>query len=75
MPPADGGDHVGRRVDAGRAGWAWVIDGTGFVKKAPRSAGVQRQYAGTSGKIDNCQMGVFLACATAAGRGLVDRES
>jgi len=39
-----------------------------------RSAGVQRQYTGTSGKIDNCQLGVFLAYATGRGHALVDRE-
>jgi SRSO17 transposase len=39
-----------------------------------RSAGVQRQYTGTSGKIDNCQLGVFLAYGSARGRALVDRE-
>ncbi|PWI05913.1 IS701 family transposase [Streptomyces sp. NWU339] len=39
-----------------------------------RSAGVQRQYTGTSGKIDNCQLGVFLAYASDRGRALIDRE-
>jgi SRSO17 transposase len=52
----------------------WVIDETGFVKKGIRSAGVQRQYTGTTGKIDNCQLGVFVAYASSAGRALVDRE-
>ncbi|MCI0690201.1 MAG: IS701 family transposase [Sporichthyaceae bacterium] len=51
-----------------------VVDETGFVKKGRRSAGVQRQYTGTSGKIDNCQLGVFLAYASRHGRALVDRE-
>jgi hypothetical protein len=36
----------------------WIVDDTGFIKKGVRSAGVQRQYTGTSGKIDNCQLGV-----------------
>ena len=45
-----------------------------FVKKGRRSAGVQRQYTGTSGKIDNCQLGVFLAYATPRGHALIDRE-
>ena len=35
----------------------FVVDETGFVKKGLRSAGVQRQYTGTTGKIDNCQLG------------------
>jgi SRSO17 transposase len=41
-----------------------VVDETGFIKKGVRSAGVQRQYTGTTGKIDNCQLGVFLAYAS-----------
>jgi SRSO17 transposase len=52
----------------------FVIDETGFIKKGRRSAGVQRQYTGTSGKIDNCQLGVFLAYASPRGRALIDRE-
>ncbi len=51
-----------------------ILDETGFVKKGVRSAGVQRQYTGTTGKIDNCQLGVFLAYASATGRALIDRE-
>jgi SRSO17 transposase len=52
----------------------WIVDDTGFIKKGVRSAGVARQYTGTSGKIDNCQLGVFLAYGSARGRALVDRE-
>jgi len=52
----------------------FVVDETGFIKKGIRSAGVQRQYTGTTGKIDNCQLGVFLAYASTRGRALVDRE-
>jgi SRSO17 transposase len=51
-----------------------IVDETGFVKKGTRSAGVARQYTGTTGKIDNCQIGVFLAYATPVGRALIDRE-
>ncbi|WP_037869002.1 IS701 family transposase [Streptomyces sp. SPB074] len=51
-----------------------IIDDTGFIKKGITSAGVGRQYTGTSGKIDNCQVGVFAAYATSRGRALVDRE-
>ncbi|MFJ3786353.1 IS701 family transposase [Streptomyces sp. NPDC090093] len=51
-----------------------IIDDTGFIKKGTTSAGVGRQYTGTSGKIDNCQIGVFAAYATGSGRALVDRE-
>ena len=46
-----------------------IVDETGFIKKGIRSAGVARQYTGTTGKIDNCQIGVFLAYATAARAG------
>src|SRR5918998_4020659 len=52
----------------------FVVDETGFVKKGRRSAGVQRQYTGTTGKIDNCRLGVFLAYASRRGRALIDRE-
>jgi SRSO17 transposase len=51
-----------------------VVDETGFLKKGGQSAGVQRQYSGTAGRIENCQVGVFVAYASAKGRALVDRE-
>lgn len=44
-----------------------VVDETGFVKKGVKSAGVQRQYSGTAGRIENCQLGVFLAYTTTKG--------
>jgi SRSO17 transposase len=50
-----------------------IVDETGFLKKGDKSAGVQRQYSGTAGRIENCQMGVFLALATSRGRALIDR--
>lgn len=50
-----------------------ILDETGFIKKGDRSAGVQRQYSGTAGRIENCQLGVFLAYATAQGAALIDR--
>ncbi len=55
-------------------GGVLVADETGFIKKGKRSAGVQRQHTGTSGKVDNCQIGVFLAYHTPTGRALIDRE-
>src|SRR5215210_6503813 len=55
-------------------GGVLIVDETGFIKKGTRSAGVARQYTGTTGKIDNCQIGVFLAYASSKGRALVDRE-
>src|SRR5215217_7715527 len=51
-----------------------VVDETGFLKKGTRSAGVQRQYSGTAGRIENCQIGVFLAYASPRGRAFLDRE-
>lgn len=51
-----------------------IVDETGFLKKGGGSAGVQRQYTGTAGRIENSQVGVFLAYATARGRALLDRR-
>jgi SRSO17 transposase len=51
-----------------------VIDETGFLKKGTHSAGVARQYSGTAGRIENCQIGVFLAYASCHGHTLLDRE-
>jgi SRSO17 transposase len=50
-----------------------VIDETGFVKKGDKSVGVQRQYSGTAGRIENCQLGVFLAYASQRGWAFIDR--
>ncbi|MGY1901277.1 IS701 family transposase [Nocardia gipuzkoensis] len=51
-----------------------VVDETGFLKKGVKSAGVQRQYSGTAGRIENCQLGVFCAYTSVKGRTLIDRE-
>lgn len=51
-----------------------VVDETGFLKKGTHSAGVKRQYSGTAGRIEHCQVGVFLAYASSRGRAFVDRE-
>jgi SRSO17 transposase len=58
----------------GDPGAVLVVDDTGFLKKGTKSAGVQRQYSGTAGRIENCQIGVFLGYASPAGRTLLDRE-
>jgi SRSO17 transposase len=51
-----------------------VVDETGDLKKGARTVGVQRQYTGTAGKVDNAQVAVYLAYATGAGHGVIDRE-
>lgn len=51
-----------------------IVDETGFLKKGTRSAGVQRQYSGTAGRTENCQIGTFLAYASPGGHALIDRE-
>jgi len=50
-----------------------IVDETGFLKKGTKSVGVQRQYSGTAGKRENCQIGVFLAYASTTGRTFLDR--
>jgi SRSO17 transposase len=50
-----------------------VLDETGFLKKGTKSAGVARQYTGTAGKIENCQVGVFLGYAAPRGFAFLDR--
>ncbi|MBZ6090725.1 IS701 family transposase, partial [Streptomyces olivaceus] len=69
-------DDVRRYVvgNLGDPGAVLVVDDTGFLKKGTRSAGVQRQYSGTAGRRENCQVGVFLAYATDRGRTLIDRR-
>ena len=51
-----------------------VCDETGFAKKGEKSVGVARQYSGTLGKVDNCQVGVQLAYISSKGRTLVDED-
>ena len=51
-----------------------VVDETDFIKKGTKSVGVKRQYSGTAGRIENCQIGVFLAYASLKGRAFLDRE-
>lgn len=58
----------------GDADGVLVVDETGFVKKGKHSVGVARQYSGTAGRIENCQVGVFLAYASRFGQALIDRR-
>ncbi|MGW2214044.1 IS701 family transposase [Nonomuraea sp. NPDC001684] len=61
-------EHLGHRDGV------LIVDETGFLKKGDKSAGVQRQYSGTAGRVENCQVGVFLAYASPLGRALIDAE-
>jgi len=61
-------DHLGC------PGAVLVVDETGDVKKGRASAGVQRQYSGTAGRVENCQVAVFLSYAGPTGHALIDRE-
>ncbi|MFF7987356.1 IS701 family transposase [Streptomyces sp. NPDC007901] len=65
-------EYVAERL--GDTAGVLIIDDTGFIKKGTVSAGVQRQYSGTAGRTENCQIGVFAAYASSRGRALVDRE-
>ena len=58
----------------GDEGAVLVVDETGFLKKGTHSVGVQRQYSGTAGRIENCQIGVFLTYAGPKGTTFLDRE-
>jgi len=51
-----------------------IVDETGFLKKGTESVGVKRQYTGTAGKRENCQIGVFLCYASEKGAAFIDRE-
>jgi SRSO17 transposase len=61
-------EHLG-----GDEGAVLVVDETGFLKKGMKSVGVQRQYTGTAGKKENCQLGVFLCYASEKGAAFLDR--
>jgi SRSO17 transposase len=50
-----------------------IVDETGFLKKGEKSIGVARQYTGSAGRIENAQVGVFLAYASEKGAAFVDR--
>jgi len=65
-------DYVTRHL--GDPGAILVVDETGDLKKGSCTAGVQRQYSGTAGRIENCQVAVFLTYAAPAGHALIDRE-
>jgi SRSO17 transposase len=63
MQPAVGDENSG----------VLIVDETGFLKKGKKSVGVARQYTGTAGKKENCQVGVFLCYASKQGAAFIDR--
>src|SRR3954469_4091809 len=65
-------DHAVERLGAADA--VLVVDETGFLKKGRHSAGVGRQERGTAGRVENCQVGVFLAYGSREGHALIDRR-
>ncbi len=65
-------EYINEKI--GDANGMFVLDETGFLKKGKKSVGVQRQYSGTAGRIENCQIGVFLTYTTQRGHALLDRE-
>lgn len=65
------GEHLG---DEQEEEAILVVDETGFLKKGTESVGVKRQYTGTAGKRENCQVGVFLCYAGPKGTAFIDRE-
>src|SRR5690348_4231616 len=68
----DVGDYVVEQL--GEPDGVLIADDTGVLKEGTRSAGVQRQQSGTAGRTATCQVGVFLAYASAHGHALIDRE-
>src|SRR3954462_14785921 len=73
----EGGRDLGRESAVGRLGAedaVLVVDETGFPKKGRHSAGVARQYCGTLGKVETCQVGFFLAYGSRGGHALIDRR-
>jgi len=61
-------------ADMGEPDGVLILDETGFPKKGRESVGVARQYCGTLGKVENCQVGVFAAYASRQGYALVDKR-
>jgi SRSO17 transposase len=68
-------EHLSSQVSAGDpVGAVVVADETGDVKKGQHTVGVQRQYTGTAGRIENAQVAVYLVYSTSAGHAFIDRE-
>jgi hypothetical protein len=58
-----------------RCSWRIYADETGDVKKGTATAGVQRQYTGTAGRVENAQVAVYLTYAAPGGHALIDRDA
>jgi SRSO17 transposase len=69
----DLGDYVAFHLGDQGSG-VLIVDETGFLKKGEKSVGVARQYTGTAGKRENCQVGVFLCYSSSGGAAFIDRE-
>jgi len=67
-------DHQLVADDLGEPEGVLMFDETGFVKKGQESVGVARQYCGSLGKVENCQVGVFAGYASRHGYALVDKR-
>lgn len=65
-------EYVGEEL--GEEDGVMVVDETGFLKQGVKSCGVKRQYSGTAGRIENCQIGVFLTYASRRGHSPIDRR-
>jgi len=65
-------EYVGEKL--GEKDGVLVVDETGFLKQGKKSCGVKRQYSGTAGRIENCQIGVFLTYASTKGHCPIDRR-
>jgi len=65
-------DYVGEKL--GEEDGVLVVDETGFLKQGTKSCGVKRQYSGTAGRVENCQIGVFLTYAGTKGHTPIDRR-
>ena len=65
-------EYVGEKL--GEDDGVLVVDETGFLKQGIKSCGVKRQYSGTAGRIENCQIGVFLTYASRKGHSPIDRR-
>jgi hypothetical protein len=65
-------EYIGEKL--GEPDGILVVDETGFLKQGKKSCGVKRQYSGTAGRVENCQVGVFLTYASRKGHCPIDRR-